>query len=85
MYRQLAMLAFTAIAAFVFRLCPSLTGFHDGSLARNIERTALQGEHVAAFLRAYFGPISSIGARENSPEIVVTKRDGTLGLTVLAT
>ena len=39
--------------------------------SRNIERTALQEEHVAAFLRAYFGPISLIGARENSPEIVV--------------
>ena len=39
--------------------------------SRNIERTALQEEHVAAFLRAYFGPISPIGTRGNSPEIVV--------------
>ena len=38
-----------------------------------------------SFLRAYFGPISSIGTRENSPEIVVTKRDGIWGLAVLVT
>ena len=35
---------------------------------RNLE---LQEEQVSSFLRAYFGPISSIGSRENSPEIVV--------------
>ena len=38
-----------------------------------------------SFLRAYFGPISLIGARENSPEIVVTERDGLWGLAFLAT
>ena len=30
-----------------------------------------QEEQVSPFLRAYFGPISSIGTRENSPEIMV--------------
>ena len=40
---------------------------------------------VESFLRAYFGPISFIGAKKNSPEIVVTERDGPSGLAGLAT
>ena len=44
-----------------------------------------QEEQVSPFLRTYFGPISSIGTGENSPEIVVTKRDSIWGLAVLVT